>query len=577
MPAPATRAALVRLVLGGLAVAGFTAGSVGLYVRGTAAPEPKRVEPQKLFSKWPDPAQRKPELVLVLTGQMHGYLQKCGCSNPQKGGLERRYNFIESMKARGWEVVGLDVGDLPRPLPYSPTPEQTLTKYEFGMKALQVMGYKAIALGSQEMALPTLNGLSKYSLQKGNEYPRVLAVNVTNKNGFPDANGGSMIGGDEVIAAKSGLKVGVVGVIGAEVMQRGVDKAVTIGPAGAAVNGVLANWKKAGTHVNVMLYQGPLDWKTAGGQKADAESAAQNFPDFHIILCKTPDESDAPLQPTMANGGRTMIVQVGQRGQTVGVVGIYKGPAGETELYYERVVMSDEFETPADQEKQNAVLNLLQEYSDTVKDNDYLSEMAKRKKLHAVQAQAKGAAFAGDAACAVCHQAETQVYAQTKHAHAYEALEKIAKHPKGRNFDGECIICHTVGYEYQTGYVNAKETPHLKNVQCESCHGPASLHVAEEQANLKKKANQQVHTTAKLLSPWKAGGDGRMPSLDKLEAYARESDVARKQTLLTKPEYEMYLRVYEVCARCHDLDNDPHFKLEEYWKKIAHTGLGKKK
>jgi hypothetical protein len=575
MPVPATRNALVRLVLGGLAVAGFTAASLGLYMRGTAAPEPKKVEPQRLFAKWPG-AERKPELVLVLTGQMHGYLQKCGCSNPQKGGLERRYNFIESLKERGWEVVGLDVGDLPRPLPYTPTPDQTLTKYEFGMKALQLMGYRAIGLGYQEMALPTLNGLSKYSLQKGNENPRVLAANVANKNGFPDANGGSMIGDAEVITAKSGLKLGVVGLVGGEVVQKNVDKAVNFGAPRDAVNAVLAGWKKDEPNVKVMLYQGPLDWKDAAGRQTDAKSAATAFPGFHIILCKTPDDSDAPLQPTMANGGATMICQVGQRGQTVGVVGIYRGEAG-IELYYERVVMADEFETTAAQEKQSPILKLLQEYSDTVKDNDFLSEMAKRKKLHAVQAQAKGAAYAGDAACVHCHAAEAQVYAKTKHAHAYDALEKIAKRPAGRNFDGECIICHTVGYEYQTGYVNPKQTAHLKNVQCESCHGPASLHVAEEQANLKKKPNQQTHAMGPLLSPWKTDGKGLMPSLDKLEAYAKESDHARKESLLTKSEYETFLRVYQACARCHDIDNDPHFKLEEYWKKIAHTGLGKKK
>src|SRR5262249_36805104 len=72
-------------------------------------------EPQVLFDKWPQ--DRKPDLVLVVTGQMYGYLQKCGCSSPQKGGLERRYKFIESLKAPGWEGVGPDVRPRPPPLP----------------------------------------------------------------------------------------------------------------------------------------------------------------------------------------------------------------------------------------------------------------------------------------------------------------------------------------------------------------------------------------------------------------------------------------------------------------------------
>lgn len=571
------RHSAVRLVFGGLALAGFTAASIGLYMKGTAAPEPAKVIPQQLFTKWPAP-ERKPEMVLVLTGQMHGYLQKCGCSNPQKGGLERRYNFIESLKARGWEVVGLDVGDLPRPLPYSPTTEQTLAKYEYGMKALQLMGYRAVALGREEMSLPTLNALAKFSIQKGNETPRVLAANVANREAFPNAAGGSAIGDAEVLTAKSGLKVGVMGLAGGELVRKNVDKSVNFVPKTAdAVNGVLADWKKAKTDVNVMLYQGPFDWTDPDtGKKTDAESAAAAFPQFHVILCKTPDDSDAPLAPAKANDGATMICQVGQRGQSIGVIGVYRGEAG-IELYYERVVMSDEFETQPAREKGNAMLQLLQEYSDTVKDNDFLSEMAKRKKLHATQAQAKGAAYAGDSQCVECHKAETEVFAKTKHAHAYDALAKIAKHPTGRQFDGECIICHTVGYEYQTGYVNEKRTPNLKNVQCESCHGPASLHVAEETANVKKKPNLQLHTAAPFLSPWKAGGKGAMPSVEKLDAYAKETDQTRKEALLTKSEYEVFLRVHQTCSTCHDIDNDPHFKLESYWKNVAHTGLGKKK
>ena len=31
-------------------------------------------------------------VALLLSGESHGYLQPCGCSEPQKGGLARRYN-----------------------------------------------------------------------------------------------------------------------------------------------------------------------------------------------------------------------------------------------------------------------------------------------------------------------------------------------------------------------------------------------------------------------------------------------------------------------------------------------------
>src|SRR5690242_12636009 len=120
IPSPAVR----RSAAGVLAASAFAVTCLSFF---RPVPEPElfaapeaKVEAPPLFETWPK--DRKPDLVIVLSGQMYGYLQKCGCSHPQKGGLERRYNFIQSLKARGWEVIGVDLGDLPHPLPYTPTP-----------------------------------------------------------------------------------------------------------------------------------------------------------------------------------------------------------------------------------------------------------------------------------------------------------------------------------------------------------------------------------------------------------------------------------------------------------------------
>src|SRR2546426_3771802 len=49
-----------------------------------------------LFRDWP-----KPDVALLLTGEQNGYLQPCGCSAIQLGGLARRYNFSQSLGKRG--------------------------------------------------------------------------------------------------------------------------------------------------------------------------------------------------------------------------------------------------------------------------------------------------------------------------------------------------------------------------------------------------------------------------------------------------------------------------------------------
>lgn len=571
-----------RLVVSGLAAIAFIAAWIALFRQSADPPEivaapPGKSEPQILFDKWPE--GRNPDLVLVLSGQMHGYLQKCGCSNPQKGGLERRYNFIAALKSRGWEVIGLNVGDVPRPLPYTPTSEQTLLKYEMAMQAMKLMDYKAVGVGKEELAMPLLSALTKYTVQKGNEFPKVHAANISNRDDFPGSNGSALTESD-ILTSKNGISVGVISVAGAELVQKGVDRSVKYSPqTGPVVNAILQGWKNGGKtpQVNVLLYQGPFDWTDpANGKRADAQSAAEGFPQFHVVLCKTPDDSDAPNMPTVVNDGRTMICQVGQKGQSIGLIGIYKTAKG-IELYYQRAIMTEEFETPPEKEKDHPVLKLLQDYSDTVRDNDYLSDMSRRKKLHAVQAQHEKAEFVGDNQCFVCHQDEWTAWSKSKHAHAYDALAKIAKHPIGRNFDGECIICHTVGYEYKSGYLNEKRTAHLKNVQCESCHGPSSLHVTEETANAGKPNRQQSHKFTASLSPWKLDGKGLMPPQNKLEAMMKEKDPGKRQAMMTEAENRVYLSVYQTCAKCHDIDNDPKFDLTAYWPNIAHTGLKKVK
>jgi hypothetical protein len=576
-----------RLLLVSLIAAAFVVAWATLFRQSgdpsvvEAAP-PGKTEPQVLFDKWPQ--DRKPDLVIVISGQTYGYLQKCGCSSPQKGGLDRRYNFIESLKARGWEVIGLDVGDVPRPLPYSPTSEQALTKYEVAMQAMKMMEYKAVGVGQEELSMPLLSALTKYTLQNGNEYPKVHASNVSNRDDFPGNKGGSALTESDILTSKSGVSVGVISVAGAELIQKGVDRSVRYGQTGPIVSGILNDWKKAKKmpHVNVLLYQGPFEWTDpATGKRTDAQTAAQGFPQFHVILCKTPDGSDGPNAPTVVEGedpdktkSATMICQVGQKGQSVGVIGVFKNDDG-IGLYYQRVTMSEEFETPVGKEKDNPILKLLQDYSDTVRDNDFMSEMARRKKPHVLQATHKDAQFVGDKQCAECHKAEMAAYAKSGHSHAYDALAKIAKNPVGRQFDGECIICHTVGYEYQTGYLNEKTTAHLKNVQCENCHGPGSLHVIEEAGNKGKRERSQTHKYAQLLSPWKVGGKGMMPSPDKLAAMLKEKDRSKRESMLNESEYRVYLSVYQMCARCHDIDNDPKFDLAAYWPNVSHTGLKK--
>src|SRR5690348_9701044 len=71
----------------------------------TVGPSKKGDKP---FEGWPTPAG-----ALVISGEQFGYLEPCGCTQGQLGGLKRRYVLVERLREeRKWPLVLLDLGSL---------------------------------------------------------------------------------------------------------------------------------------------------------------------------------------------------------------------------------------------------------------------------------------------------------------------------------------------------------------------------------------------------------------------------------------------------------------------------------
>jgi hypothetical protein len=83
--------------------------------------------------------------------------------------------------------------------------------------------------------------------------------------------------------------------------------------------------------------------------------------------------------------------------------------------------------------------------------------------------------FVGDEPCRACHAASFDHWKTTGHAHAYKTLEDASK-----EFNLDCVGCHVTGYDVPGGStVTDVLSPNLKDVQCESCHGPGSKHIED--------------------------------------------------------------------------------------------------
>lgn len=82
------------------------------------------------------------------------------------------------------------------------------------------------------------------------------------------------------------------------------------------------------------------------------------------------------------------------------------------------------------------------------------------------------AVYVGMDKCKGCHPEHVKTYSEWKYSRNFRILEM-----RGKDHDPACLQCHTTGFGKEGGFKSVEETPHMKNVQCEACHGPASLHV----------------------------------------------------------------------------------------------------
>lgn len=513
--------ALVTLIAGGITLA---SGLLMLHWLAPAAPTAAtppaaaKKPATELFRHWP--TGQKPDVVLMLTGQEHGYMQECGCSEPQLGGLARRYNLLQSLRAKGWPVVAVDLGDmLDGPQHRGP---QTLLKYKKSMEALKLMNYLAVGVGEYETSSPTLlDVLAEYPLNDSD--PPVLSSNLMDKQqGFANAVQSYVVSG----GTNGSPKVGVAAIAGPTVIKAipKQNPPVQFAPTEQVLRDVLRGMAPQKPEILVLLYQGTVE---------EAKACAGRFPEFHIVLCLT-KESEPSEKPERV--GNTLVVGVGHKGRYVGVMGAYRTqqPAKPFDFHYQLVALEPEFKSAPGTEKANPIMSLMEKYAEEVRVGNYLDKYPQRK--HPLQVAYPKAEYVGSDKCKKCHEAVYTHWQSTPHSDAYAALEK-ATNPKNRQFDGECIVCHTVGFGYESGFRNEKLTAHLKNVGCESCHGPGSLHVA---------GNNRADLMA-LMNPFKV-----------VEG-ANQADWTKRLNLID-----------QACQKCHDIDNDVHWDFKKKWPRIIH-------
>jgi hypothetical protein len=414
-------------------------------------------------------------LTVAFSGEDLGHLEPCGCTPAMLGGLARRPARLRASEEPGVPFAYVSGGAL-----VEGTGDYDRLRLGVVLRALGGMECAAFAPSRREFAL----GID--TLARAGEEARVpfVAANVEASAAPPGIlrRHVSLRSGDVALYA--------TGVCGPDAAAEGFAFSDPIAavrrlrdelPPGAALV-VLADIDAAAARALAASDAGPLVVLHTGG--------------------RTDPFDDDVTQ------GRCAAAPLPAQGKFVGLAHLVESPSGPAWEVEYRPVLPD---LPEDR----AIVELKAAHLQALLARDAVHEHAGDARFAVGPLPADDERYAGNEACAQCHDADVRVWADSRHAKAIESLRAT-----GDDADPACVRCHVAGYGTGRGFASADAVPGLGSVGCEACHGPRARHVEERRAGR---------------------ADARAPA-------------ATQRT----------------CLPCHDGEHDPQFDWAPRWARIVH-------
>ncbi|QDU84995.1 Cytochrome c-554 precursor [Planctomycetes bacterium Pla163] len=479
----------------------------------------------------------KPDLKLVFTGSLEGFIEPCGCTAGRLGGMDRLVTHLRESRSAALRSIHVDTGDtflhaddltpaLRRQLPL---------KADAIMAMLADSGCDAIALGDYdiEFGLEELRALSeRYSVP-------ILCSNVFDREGEPYFKRG-------LIVERDGVRIGIFSLLAQNLVHPDLhdDTVLRVGEQIAEAGLVLRPWREVAQRaardlrplVDVLVCASHL------GGEANLE-LAELCPEIDVVCGPHFAGREAPHDVV----GNTLVSHVSLKGARTTEFdlwfgGVPPGPdarvaRGATDAS-DRIVSEFTLEVSATALRslvgREAVLGPNEHarlkafnrgFVQTSKDwlesagdfpdgrvfavskpsmhrNLVRDEMA-LDRIDGYHAQVEefwssqrpkgshtGDVFADPASCASCHPDQYEFWKTTRHARAYSTLAITQQ-----QFDAECFACHTVGFGEEGGFDRPHEAAGYENVQCAACHGPGAAHMAGGASYLNEKLLTKVGST----------------------------------------------------------------------------------
>jgi hypothetical protein len=484
------------------------------------------------------PRRPPPTFRLLVLTDLGGTLEPCGCTSRPLGGIDRMAAAVAEARANGVPVLFVSAGDLYFGLAHQHgdggVPTQERWKAEALARILTDMGLQAAALGPQDV----LKGGDQLSGLLSESGFAVVAPGLTLGPAAEAPEGdraAELDEGAEVPPASAqplpavsmhevaGLKIGVVGVLAPDLAAKAHPAFEGLAaPMDAARQG-LEEGRAAGAELSVVL--------ASGDRRLARELADGLDADFVVQGGLEEDEPVAPI-----DAGKSLLLHAARHGRGLLVVDVWhrgEGPWTDVgELRRQREVQrleksleelrariaaweKDRSVDGADLSAQKARLRAMEtdlqraarprevpegknavaaryvelpvEAPRDAKITRRMEAFFRKVNEHNRRAYASlapepvpegEAGYVGSEACGSCHAPAYEWWKRTPHGLAYGTLVK-----RHKEFNLDCVGCHVTGYG-KPGGATVTHVETLKNVGCESCHGPGSVHVDTDGASM---------------------------------------------------------------------------------------------
>lgn len=362
-------------------------------------------------------------------------------------------------------------------------------KLDLYTTALPAMKYDVVGVG--ELDVRIFKEIGKLPFEK-TKLPQICANLINADNRKP------MFSKPYIVKKMpTGLRVAIIGVIGTMNMNPQMAKqfGVEVLPPDETVRKILGQLEGKADLFVVLSHSGYYD----------AKKLAESVPGIDVVLSSHPSAVNTDFERV----GETILMHCKGNGKYVGKLALDIDADGKiasaagTQNFLDAKMEKD----PEMQKLIDATEAKVQEYYQSGG-----SSSGTRPPGTPNTSQA-GETYIGAQRCIGCHSAIHTSWKATKHAQAYDNLTKQDPNAK---MNPDCLSCHTTGYGQNGGYRLQPETVYLRDVQCESCHGPDN-------------------------------GHHRQPSV---KGYGKTNEL--------------------TCRKCHDGANSPRFDYAKYREKILH-------